>query len=280
MTQILKTVADVRNFRDALNSKILGFVPTMGNLHDGHLSLMRIAQQHADVTLVSIFVNPTQFAPDEDLDAYPRTFEADLQKLQCIGVDAVFFPEEQVIYPHGRDSTLLIEMPAEMTDILCGLGRPTHFQGVATVVTKLFQIVSPDIAVFGEKDFQQLAIIRRLNEELFMHIEVLSGNIIREESGLALSSRNQYLSDEAREQATWLSKTLQMCRTRLLHGEPHQTVLADGRQTLNQQGIDVEYLDFRDTETLAQHPDDIKRGVLLVAGRIGSTRLIDNLRIA
>ncbi len=279
MPQIITTRAELSDFRAQLNAKTLGFVPTMGNLHDGHLSLMSIAQQHADVTLASIFVNPTQFGVGEDLDAYPRTLEADLAQLKKQGVDAVFLPDETVIYPHGKESTLSIHMPSAMTDILCGLDRPTHFQGVATVVAKLFQLVKPTLAVFGEKDFQQLAIIRRLNEELFLNVNILSGKIIRESTGLAMSSRNQYLSPDERQRATWLSKTLQHSRTRLLAGDSVNSVLSAAKETLAQQGIKVEYVDFRDIETLANQPPDIQRGILLVAGRLGTTRLIDNLRI-
>ncbi len=239
---------------------------------------MEIAQARADTTIVSIFVNPTQFGEHEDLHAYPRTFEADLEKLQHIGIDAVFYPDEKDIYPHGKNSTLSIEMPVEMTNILCGVDRPTHFQGVATVVAKLFQIVRPDIAVFGEKDFQQLLIIRRLNEELFMDVGIISGRIVREASGLAMSSRNQYLSSDERMRAVWLSKTLNACKKRLLAGERIDDVLRVGRQTLTERGIDIDYLDFRDCQTLGENPS-IERGVLLVAGRLGRTRLIDNLPI-
>lgn len=278
MTKILKTLAEVRDFHTALNGKTLGLVPTMGNLHDGHLSLMQIAQENADVVMASIFVNPTQFGENEDLSSYPRTFDADLEKLQNTGVDAVFFPDETTIYPHGKHNTLSIEMPVKMTQILCGQDRPTHFQGVATVVAKLFQIVRPDVAVFGEKDFQQLAVIRHLNEELFMSIKLLPGKIIRETDGLAMSSRNQYLNADERDRAVWLSKTLTQCKTRLLDGDAIPAVIADGKKQLEAQGIQVEYLDLRDAETLSKNPAS-GRGVLLVAGRLGTTRLIDNIRI-
>lgn len=279
MTEILTTVKSVRAFHHAIKPQKWALVPTMGNLHDGHLSLLNIAKANADVVIASIFVNPTQFGVGEDLDAYPRTFEADLDKLKSLGVDAVFYPEIHAMYPHGADDTIRLEMPAHMTQILCGLDRPTHFQGVATVVAKLFQIVHPDVAVFGEKDFQQLAIIRRLNKELYMNIKILGGEIIREASGLAMSSRNQYLSDEERQRATWLSKVLRDSRQRLLAGENPDNVLQQGKTLLADQGIKVEYLDLRDIETLAT-TQDRQRGVLLVAGRVGKTRLIDNLRLA
>ncbi len=279
MTKILTTTAELDDFRQHLGQKTLGFVPTMGNLHAGHLSLLQIAQQHADVSMASIFVNPTQFGENEDLDAYPRTFEADYAQLQAAGVDAVFYPSEETLYPHGKDNTLSIELPAHMTNILCGLDRPTHFQGVATVVAKLLQLVKPTVAVFGEKDFQQLAIVRRLAEELFIPTDILSGKIVREADGLAMSSRNQYLDDKQRQQAVWLCKTLQTCRQRLLAGESVDAVLTAGKQQLNQHAIQVEYLNFRDADTLAEAPAELSRGILLVAGRLGRTRLIDNLRI-
>lgn len=278
MTTILKTVKEVRAFRRQHADKSLGFVPTMGNLHDGHMSLMRLAQQQSDVVLASIFVNPTQFAPNEDLEAYPRTFNEDVAKLQSIGVDAVFCPDEAAIYPYGKEQTLLINLPQSMTGILCGIHRPTHFQGVATVVAKLFQIVHPDVAVFGKKDFQQLAIIRRLNKELFMNIRIIGGEIIREKSGLAMSSRNQYLNANEREQAANIANTLQRCRQRLQQGDAVSSVLSEEKQILNHIGIAVEYLDFRDKTTLSDKTT-VDNGIVLIATRIGETRLIDNVPI-
>lgn len=278
MTDILRSVADVRAFQQVLGKKTLALVPTMGNLHDGHLSLIRLAQSHCSAVMVSIFVNPTQFAPNEDLDSYPRTFAKDMDKLQTAGVDAVFYPEISTLYPLGSENTIRIEMPAAMTQILCGLSRPTHFQGVATVVTKLLQIIRPNVAVFGEKDFQQLAIIRRLVSELFIETEVVGGKIIREANGLAMSSRNQYLSADQRLLAGQLSKTLQECRQRLLAGDMPDSVLTEAKQRLTTMGIEVEYLDFRDSLTLESTPI-IDSGILLIAARLGKTRLIDNLRI-
>lgn len=278
MTDILRSVADVRAFQQVLGKKTLALVPTMGNLHDGHLSLIRLAQSHCSAVMVSIFVNPTQFAPNEDLDSYPRTFAKDMDKLQTAGVDAVFYPEISTLYPLGSENTIRIEMPAAMTQILCGLSRPTHFQGVATVVTKLLQIIRPNVAVFGEKDFQQLAIIRRLVSELFIETEVVGGKIIREANGLAMSSRNQYLSADQRLLAGQLSKTLQESRQRLLAGDMPDSVLTEAKQRLTTMGIEVEYLDFRDSLTLESTPI-IDSGILLIAARLGKTRLIDNLRI-
>lgn len=278
MTTLLKTVSEVQAFRRLHADKKLGFVPTMGNLHAGHLSLIDIARQQSDIVIVSIFVNPTQFGPNEDLDAYPRTFDADLAQLQSKGVAAVFFPDDSSIYPYGQDNTLCIELPPSLMGILCGVDRPTHFQGVATVVAKLFQIVHPDVAVFGKKDFQQLAIIRRLNKELFMNIRIVGAEIVREANGLAMSSRNQYLSDTERELAANLSKTLQKCRERLLDGETAEMVLGQAKQHLTDVGFQVEYLELRHRETLRELPE-AQEGVLLLAARLGKTRLIDNLSI-
>lgn len=278
MTTLLKTVSEVQAFRRLHADKKLGFVPTMGNLHAGHLSLIDIARQQSDIVIVSIFVNPTQFGPNEDLDAYPRTFDADLAQLQSKGVAAVFFPDDSSIYPYGQDNTLCIELPHSLMGILCGVDRPTHFQGVATVVAKLFQIVHPDVAVFGKKDFQQLAIIRRLNKELFMNIRIVGAEIVREANGLAMSSRNQYLSDTERELAANLSKTLQKCRERLLDGETAEMVLGQAKQHLTDVGFQVEYLELRHRETLRELPE-AQEGVLLLAARLGKTRLIDNLSI-
>ncbi|PID66637.1 MAG: pantoate--beta-alanine ligase [Gammaproteobacteria bacterium] len=278
MTDILRSVADVQQFRRANAGKTSGLVPTMGNLHNGHLSLVNIAQTKADLSVVSIFVNPTQFAPDEDLHSYPRTFEKDLQKLQNLGVDAIFSPTVKDIYPYGKDDTIAIAMPDAMTRILCGINRPTHFQGVATVVAKLLQIIRPTVAVFGEKDFQQLTIIRRLVAELFIDIDICSGKIIREDDGLAMSSRNQYLSPDERQQAAALSQTLEWCRQQLLSGQPVKVVLKQGKEKLHHAGFVVDYLDFREVTTLAGNPT-LDDGILLAAARLGTTRLIDNLRM-
>lgn len=274
--KILETVDAVRRFKQQLNGKKLGFVPTMGNLHRGHLSLVEKARQHSDKVLVSIFVNPTQFGENEDLDSYPRTFAEDISCLSAHRVEAVFFPAERVIYPHGQDDTLSIHLPKAMTDTLCGLSRPGHFQGVATVVAKLFQIVEPQVAVFGQKDFQQLAIIRRLVDELFMPVEILGGEIIREPSGLAMSSRNQYLSKAEKQTAGLLFGTLTTVRERLLAGEPAEPTLSKAKAYLNSQGFTVDYLALKDKQTLAA-PSQLATAILLVAARLGKTRLIDNL---
>ncbi|MBS9778036.1 MAG: pantoate--beta-alanine ligase [Gammaproteobacteria bacterium] len=278
MTKILKTRKDLNDFKHSLGSNDIGFVPTMGNLHAGHISLIKIAKKHSKHVIVSIFVNPTQFGENEDLNTYPRTFEADFEKMQSEGVDAVFFPDVATIYPHGNESTLSIHLPCEMTNILCGIDRPTHFQGVATVVAKLLLLIKPNIAVFGEKDYQQLAIIKRLVAELFIDTSIIAGDIVREDSGLAMSSRNQYLSLSERKQAYELSKTLSWCKSQLLSNTSIEDVLNCGKEMLTNVGVGVEYLELRDTETLASRPS-LEKGILLVAAKVGTTRLIDNLRI-
>lgn len=274
--KILETVDAVRRFKKQLDGKKLALVPTMGNLHDGHLSLVEKAKQQSDSVLVSIFVNPTQFGENEDLANYPRTFADDVKQLSAHQVEAVFFPAERVIYPHGQDNTLSIHLPKAMTNTLCGLSRPTHFQGVATVVAKLLQIVRPQVAVFGQKDFQQLAIIRRLVDELFMPVEIIGGDIIREPSGLAMSSRNQYLSEAEKQTAALLFSTLCDVRKQLLSGEPVEQTLKQATAYLNRQGFVVDYLALKDKQTLAA-PSQLATAILLVAARLGQTRLIDNL---
>lgn len=278
MTVVLENQAALHNFLSAQNSKKLALVPTMGNLHAGHIQLMQIAKQHADCVVASIFVNPTQFAANEDLDRYPRTFQADLEKLRAAGVDAVFFPDVATMYPEGIDETFLVTPPADLSQILCGQARPTHFQGVATVVLKLFLLIRPDIAVFGEKDFQQLAVIRQLNKAFFTNIEIIGAPIVREPSGLALSSRNQYLSETGKQTAALIFQQLSASKTRLLAGEQAQKVLLDAKQTLTKAGFLVDYFELANRHSLKAQtqPQD---GILLAAARIENTRLIDNLLI-
>ena len=278
MVKILKQYSEVALFRKKNIGRSMAFVPTMGNLHEGHLSLMKMAQKKADMVIISIFVNPTQFGVNEDLDSYPRTFEKDIEKLNAIGVDALFFPSVEEIYPLGIENSISIELPEKITRILCGIQRPTHFQGVATVVKKLLQIVSPNVAIFGEKDFQQLAIIRYLVREVFIHTQIYGGSIIREKNGLAMSSRNKYLSDEEFSRASELFQTLAWCKDEIYAGKNISKVLNQGKQRLNNAGASVEYLDFRNIDSLALFPEP-ERGILLVAAYFGKTRLIDNLRM-
>lgn len=268
----------------------IGLVPTMGNLHQGHLSLVQQAQRHADRVIVSIFVNPTQFGPSEDFALYPRTLEADMERLRDFHVDAVFAPDAAQIYPHGHDQTMLLQAPLLLGNTLCGLARPGHFDGVVTVVSRLFNLVQPDIAVFGEKDFQQLRIIEYMNEELGYPIEILRAPTMREDSGLAMSSRNQYLNKDQRQQATSIHKALNECVIAL---KGSQDISSDNVHHLEQQalkqlrsaGLEPEYFSIRRADSLAEPQTsekspgkEIKLRVL-AAARMGNTRLIDNLPV-
>lgn len=260
----------------------IAFVPTMGNLHAGHLSLIKLAQQKADRVVVSIYVNPMQFAPDEDFDSYPRTLEQDIESLDQMATDMVFTPETKTIYPQGESMMTTVDVPG-ISDILEGEFRPGFFRGVATVVLKLFNMVRPDIAVFGEKDYQQLLIIRRLVEDFDLAIEIIGAEIVREADGLAMSSRNRYLSDTERRTSVALSNVLQACRAQINTSEiPLQAALDRANETLVDEGFTVDYLTLRETGSLQPvSNDELTAGqplVLLAAAKIGDTRLLDNLK--
>ena len=277
----------------------VAFVPTMGNLHAGHLSLVELAKQHCDRVVVSIFVNPRQFAPGEDFDAYPRTFEADRELLQALDVDMLFAPTTDTIYPDGEHDTCFVEVPG-VSDMLEGEFRPGFFRGVATVVLKLFNIVQPDVAVFGEKDYQQLLIIRRMVAELNLPIVIIAGRTMRERDGLAMSSRNGYLDERERDASVALSRALQHFREDLLQEYSNATegfslllarLEAEAVLYLQQSGFVVDYFTLRDAGDLStlenssirnsdDDPDNTQERevVVLTAARLGSTRLIDNLR--
>ena len=261
-------------------SVAVSFVPTMGNLHAGHLALMQQARQSAEVVVASIFVNPMQFAENEDLATYPRTMDADLAALREAGVDMVFTPNVEDIYPGGSALHTAIHVPV-LGDSLCGRDRPGHFDGVCTVVCKLFQIVEPDIAVFGEKDLQQLLIIKQMVRDLGLPVEVQHGPTQRAEDGLALSSRNQYLSDAERALAPLLWQTLQDCAQALKTPaiSEAERVLTPARDALQRAGFAVDYLELRtlsDLDLIHQVTEDC---AVFVAARLGRTRLIDNIQI-
>ncbi len=256
----------------------IGLVPTMGNLHEGHLSLVRALRPQCDRLITSIFVNPLQFGPDEDLERYPRTLEADRKQLAAAGVDLVFAPGVKEIYPRGDQASTVVEVPTELTGQLCGRDRPGHFTGVATVVSKLFNLCRPDVAIFGEKDYQQLLVIRRLVEDLDFPVEVVSGPIVREDDGLAMSSRNHYLDPGERRRAPLLYRTL--CE--LAEGLAAQPDRADAlaRQAesrLSEAGLEPDYVAVRDARTLG--PPGAGPLRVLGAVRLGSTRLIDNVAV-
>lgn len=254
----------------------VGLVPTMGYLHEGHLSLVRIACEHADRVIVSIFVNPTQFGPNEDLDRYPRDIEGDREKIIQAGAHLLFLPEAEVIYPPGAQTFVEVK---ELSKPLCGEDRPIHFQGVATVVSKLFVIAQPDVAVFGEKDFQQLTLIRQMVRDLHFPVEIVGGPTVREHDGLAMSSRNAYLGEEQRQAAVCLSQALRKARALFASGQTDAaTVARAAREVIEQTPhAHVQYLELRDALTLQEVKGPLQEtDRLFLAVKFGQTRLIDN----
>ena len=260
------------------NGERIAFVPTMGNLHAGHGSLVGRASQLADRVIVSIFVNPLQFGPNEDFAAYPRTPQEDRRVLESLDVDLLFAPEVADIYPRGQESTARVHVPV-IEDILCGAFRPGHFMGVATVVTKLLNIVQPDVAVFGEKDYQQLLIIRRATLDLCMPVEIVGVPTTREPDGLAMSSRNRYLSAEERAVAPAIYAELERARVALESGSNDFAGIArQGAEALRRAGFRPDYFEIRDAATLEEAGEQSGELVVLTAARIGRARLIDNVR--
>ncbi|GHD37345.1 pantoate--beta-alanine ligase [Parahalioglobus pacificus] len=258
----------------------IAFVPTMGNLHEGHLDLVRRARSCADLVVVSIFVNPLQFGANEDLDAYPRTLAADKEKLFSEGVAYLFNPDVDQIYPEGMALHTKVRVP-DLSETLCGSSRPGHFDGVTTVVNKLFNIVRPDVALFGEKDFQQLSIIRKMVDDLYMPVEIVGVATTRANDGLALSSRNGYLSAEERSVAPLLHETLNSCREAIACGFDNFLQLeSHARMQLLQAGFDPDYFAVRDARTLRAVSEDTEEIAILAAARLGKTRLIDNVRLS
>lgn len=281
MTLILKDKSALKAWRSAVPAdRKVGFVPTMGALHDGHVSLMRQAREAADVVIASIFVNPLQFGPNEDLSRYPRPIEADIEKLEAAGVDALFLPSVEDMYPQGA-STYVDESMVSLP--LCGAERPGHFRGVATVVLKLFNLVQPHVALFGQKDAQQCAVIERMVRDLDVPVDILRGAIVREADGLALSSRNVYLSAEDRAAAPLIYQSLKVVEAAWLAGQTDARELAAlGLLELGKSGwIAPQYWEVRDPESLGAITKVGSRGALLaVAAHLGTTRLIDNLLLA
>lgn len=257
--------------------KTIGFVPTMGNLHEGHLQLLRRARQLTDYVVVSIFVNPLQFGAGEDLDAYPRTMSADKEKLFAEGANVLFAPGAEDMYPESMGPQTLIQVP-RITETLCGAARPGHFIGVATVVNKLHNMVQPDVAVFGEKDFQQLMVIRKMTSDLCMPVDIVGVATVREIDGLAMSSRNNYLSAEERSVAPRLHRILQDYRDAIANGfDNYQHLEKHAMEDLVLEGFEPDYVSIRDAETLEKITPDTEAIVILAAARLGKTRLIDNV---
>ncbi len=278
MTKILRTIDEVRQqisqWKQAGDR--IAFVPTMGNLHDGHLSLVEAATADKMRVVVSIFVNPMQFGENEDLDKYPRTFEEDVGKLSRYSVDLVFAPMVSEIYPNSIDNATTVEVP-KFSEILEGECRPGFFKGVATIVNKLFNIVQPDVAIFGEKDYQQLLVIKQMVSDLAMPIKIQSVATRREPDGLAMSSRNGYLSNEERVLATAIHRCLDKLCKAMLAGENPAFEVGHASQELDEQGFLVDYVVVRRQQDLAVPKQGDKALVVLAAARLGSVRLIDNV---
>ncbi|MGI9289582.1 MAG: pantoate--beta-alanine ligase [Pseudomonadales bacterium] len=279
--QTCTTIADlraaVRAQKDAGQS--IAFVPTMGNLHEGHLDLVRRAREISSCVVASIFVNPLQFGPQEDLASYPRTLEADQISLAAEGVALLFTPTVEEMYPQGQESQTIVSVP-NLADMLCGAHRPGHFTGVTTVVSKLFNIVAPDYAVFGEKDFQQLTIIRRMCLDLSLPVEIVGVPTARAADGLALSSRNNYLGADERNIAPTLRATLLELKDKLAQRlETIEALEKEGEASLTRAGFKPDYLAIRDAQTLGTVGENSGEAVVLAAALLGKTRLIDNVTV-
>lgn len=266
-----------RNWKNA--DKVIAFVPTMGNLHAGHLKLVKAAKAQADIVVASIFVNPLQFGPDEDLDAYPRTIEEDKAKLAELGVDALFLPQASDIYPRGLEQQTFVEVPG-ISYMICGASRPGHFRGVATIVCKLFNMVQPNKAFFGEKDFQQLQVIKAMVTDLSMNLEIIGVPTEREDDGLAMSSRNGYLSQEQRQLAPELYRNITELADEILSGRrDFSQLVAHHRQQLQEAGFKPDYIEIRAASSLLHPSHEDTALVILAAAFLGKTRLIDNIQI-
>ncbi len=275
------------NSLDALRARIaawkrdgrrIGFVPTMGNLHAGHHALVRLARAQADVVVASVFVNPTQFGVGEDLARYPRTPQADLEALDAAGCDMAWMPTVQTMYPQGIEQAVQVRIPG-ITEVLEGAQRPGHFDGVCTVVARLFNQVQPDVAAFGRKDYQQIVVVRHLVRDLAFAVEVLAGDTVREADGLAMSSRNQYLSPAERAIAPELHRSLLEMRDGLREGHGLAGIEAQAQSRLTRAGFSVDYATLRTPELREPEAGTVGPMVALAAARLGRTRLIDNLEI-
>jgi pantoate--beta-alanine ligase len=278
----VKTIRDIKTLRDYMRGwrqdrDTTALVPTMGGLHPGHMSLVSLAQEHAERVVVSVFVNPTQFGLNEDFEAYPRTLDKDRRRLTRAGVDVLFAPSSEEIYPFGTDHTSVVSVP-DISTVLCGKDRPGHFDGVTSVVCRLFNIVQPGIAVFGQKDYQQLVVIRRMVADLHLPIKIVAGQTHREPDGLASSSRNRYLTDEQRAIAPNLYVAISQCRDRILAGEKNLAGLeAAGLKYLKAAGLATDYFVVRKAGDLSVPDPDSRYLVIMVAARTGAARLIDNI---
>ena len=278
--EIIKTVTHMQQASDAIRmvGESLALVPTMGFLHEGHLTLMRAGKEHCDRLVVSLFVNPTQFGPNEDFEAYPRDTEGDLKKAEDAGADMVFMPSANEMYPRGAQTSVVVK---DLPQHLCGLSRPGHFDGVTTVVAKLFHIVKPHVAVFGQKDFQQLAVISRMVMDLNMDIQIMGVPTVREKDGLAMSSRNSYLTPEERSSALSLKKSLDLAARLFKEGEKNAQVIKDFVKSyiLEHPYTKIDYISLCDPVTLEDVATLSDGTLMALAVRVGKTRLIDNSRL-
>ena len=280
--QLINKILDLREIRRTWqnSAKVIAFVPTMGNLHQGHLNLVREAKKQADIVVVSIFVNPMQFGPNEDLEAYPRTLQSDNRLLESLGVDVLFMPNASDIYARGLEQQTFVEVPG-LSYMICGASRPGHFRGVATIVCKLFNMVQPNLAFFGEKDFQQLQVIKAMVTDLSMNLKVFGVATTREDDGLAMSSRNQYLTDTDRKLAPTLYEKMQHLESEIQTGRRDFSRLAqEYKLQLSKLGFSPDYLEIRNAENLLQPGHEDQNLVLLAAAFLGKARLIDNLQIS
>jgi len=275
--EIFKSVQLMQRHSESLRigGRHISFVPTMGYLHEGHLNLMREGKRRGDYLIISIFVNPTQFGPNEDLEKYPRDFEGDERRAAAVGVDAIFYPASEEMYPPNYQTYVTVE---EVTQNLCGQSRPIHFRGVATVCAKLFHIVKPHVAVFGKKDFQQLVTIQRMVRDLNMDLEIVGLDTTREEDGLAMSSRNTYLGEAERDSALSLSRSLVRAKKLYDAGERSAGKIIHAVQEFiaSHRGTRIDYVKICDTETMQDVENIQRESVLALAVWVGSTRLIDN----
>lgn len=259
------------------NDEHVALVATMGNLHEGHIRLVDLAREHAERVIVTIYVNPTQFGPDEDFEEYPRTLERDTRRLKKVNADVLFIPDDETVYPFGHDCATVVAVPG-LTENFCGASRPGHFDGVTTVVARLFALVQPDVAVFGQKDYQQQLVIRYMTEDLNLPIRIITAETIREDDGLAMSSRNQYLTDEERAIAPELHITLDRIGLELQNGKrDFEGLETQAVAALEEAGFTIDYVAVRRAENLAPPDRDCDELVVLAAVHLGKARLIDNV---
>jgi pantoate--beta-alanine ligase len=275
--KVINSIAEMQSFADSMRrqGKRISFVPTMGYFHEGHLDLMREAGKRADCLVVSIYVNPTQFGPKEDLSKYPRDFERDSQMAESVGVDVIFFPPDREMYPENYQTYVIVE---KVTQNLCGISRPSHFRGVTTICNKLFNIVKPHVAVFGRKDFQQFVSIKRMVMDLNLDLEIIGLPTVREADGLAMSSRNVYLKGSERASALNLVKSLKLAQRLYDAGERKSAVIIREATNLikSAPGTDIDYVKICDAATLIDVDEITGDAVIALAVRVGTTRLIDN----